>query len=907
MTPDGLYRTPVSEGKTGTCENRNVTKPALHVTIRVVACVVAVLVGETVSHAQTAALAGRVIDEHGAALGGATATLTAEGAAPLVSITDGTGAYRFDRIAEGRYTLVVELSGFRTERRSDIDIRATAGTTTTIDVRLVLAPFAQQVDVVAVAPLLGGGVSREKIPVTVHVLDSSALADRQSPSLAGALYERLGSVALEEATTNPFQPNLRFRGFTASPVLGLPQGVAVYQNGVRINEAFGDTVQFDLIPQFAIDGVQLSAGAEPTYGLNALGGVLALRLKNGFDHSGFRGELLGGSFDRFSGTGEFGASHGPWGFYVGATRFDEVGWRQQSPSEVTQFVTDVAYREGRVDAGVSFTYADSSLNGNGSAPIELLAVDRSALFTYPDTTTNRLAFTQGRLNVAMSSTWSVQLSGYYRDLDQKTLNGDEAEFAVCDGDALPFGAPDTTLCFSTGGDDDGAAGGGMEAEPLVDVRTGRFITQNDAEGSGAFNRTTTRAQGYGAAFQANANTVISGRENVLTLGASVDLADIAFGSNSEVGTLTVDRTVAGSGLFAGIFGEAPDDRFNAGLDTENRSVGVYLSNTLSVTGRLHLTASGRFNQAHLDIFDRLGTSLSGTHSFSRLNVSGGAVYALTDTTSVFGRYAESNRAPTAVELSCADPDEPCRVPNAFVSDPPLEQAVARSVEGGLRGRVRSGAVASVDWSATVYRTAIVDDILFVASPDLIGTGFFQNAGDTRHVGLDLDLTGQIARVGWFVSYGLAQATFESELELPSAERVNDAASENGTITVQPGDRLPSVPRHSLGAGLRYGVTDAWDVAFDVVATSSRVFVGDEGNDQAMLDGYGIVNVRSAYRISRNLEFFVRVDNLFDVEYSTFGALAEVEIFLREAPNANDPRFLGPSPPRAAFTGLRVTF
>ena len=119
------------------------------------------------------------------------------------------------------------------------------------------------------------------------------LAARGAASMADALNERLGAVALEGTTTNLFQPTLRFRGFTASPLIGLPQGIAVYQNGVRINEPFGDTVQFDLMPQFAIDNVQLSAGADPTYGLNALGGALALGLKNGFDHTGFsqRGAL----------------------------------------------------------------------------------------------------------------------------------------------------------------------------------------------------------------------------------------------------------------------------------------------------------------------------------------------------------------------------------------------------------------------------------------------------------------------------------------------------------------------------------------------------------------------------------------------------------------------------------------
>ena len=213
------------------------------------------------------------------------------------------------------------------------------------------------------------------------------------------------------------------------------------------------------------------------------------------------------------------------------------------------------------------------------------------------------------------------------------------------------------------------------------------MTSDDAVGDGAFNRTTTRSKGYGAALQATAHAVLGGRENVLTVGAAADLADIAFASSSEVGTLTPARGVTGSGLFAGVLGMAPDDRFSAGIDTDNRSLGVYLSNTLSMTERVHVTVSGRFNRARIDILDRLGTSLDGNHDFSRFNVGAGAVFELTDAASMFGRYAESNRAPTAAELSCADPAEPCRVPNAFVSDS-TARASSRALVRGRSARPR---------------------------------------------------------------------------------------------------------------------------------------------------------------------------------------------------------------------------
>ena len=874
--------------------------------------------------AQTGSLTGTVTDAQGAAAPGATVAAQPALGPPVTVTTDTAGGYMLD-LEPGTYDVTFTLSGFETQFREGV--RIAAGEANVVDAMLPLAAIAEQVDVVAITPLPGTGIPRDRVAGAVSLIDGDDLAALGAASMADALNERLGAVSLEGTTTNLFQPTLRFRGFTASPLLGLPQGIAVYQNGVRINEPFGDTVQFDLMPQFALDRVQLSAGSDPTYGLNALGGALALGLKNGFDDRGFRGEFSGGAFGRLSTTAEYGAGSGPWAFYGGATHFREDGWRVASPSEVTQAFADVGYRDGGVDAGISFTYADTSLNGNAPAPVELLEVDRTAVFTFPDTTENRLGFVQGRANVAASDVWSMQITGYYRDLDRRTLNGDEAEFEVCDDDALPAGAPEQTLCFGADdddddgddhgddhhdaddddgdGDDDDHDGDEEEAAPLVDLVSGGFITSLDAAGDGAYNRTTTLAQGYGATVQATASTTAGTRENVFVVGVSADLAGVAFESSSEPGSLTAERGVSGSGLRTSLYGLGGDDLFNTRLETANSAFGLYVSDTLSLSDRAHVTVSGRFNRAGIDITDLLGTSLDGSHTFARFNPAVGAVYQADENTSFFARYSESNRAPTAAELSCADPAEPCRVPNAFVADPPLEQAVARSFDVGVRGRWESGAGRG-EWSVAAYRTRIDDDILFVASPELLGTGYFQNAGATARSGLDVELNGRAARTGWYVSYGLVDATFESSLLLPSDEEVNDAATDEG-VAVAPGDRLPGIPRHSLKLGARQDLTGAWNAALEVVVASSRFFLGDEGNDQIPLDGYGVVNLRSSYRFDSGVELFARIDNLLDAWYATSGVLAELEVYLREVPDASDPRFVGPGLPRSAFGGVRVRF
>src|ERR1044071_6229335 len=137
------------------------------------------------------------------------------------------------------------------------------------------------VEVIAVSPVLGSGIDPDKVPANLRILSDRDLNREGVPDLAGTLQRRVSSVTLNDVEGNPFQPNIQFRGFDASPVIGTPQGLAVYQNGVRINEAFGDTVHWDLIPEPAIERLNLVTG-NPVFGLNALGGALAVEMKNGF-------------------------------------------------------------------------------------------------------------------------------------------------------------------------------------------------------------------------------------------------------------------------------------------------------------------------------------------------------------------------------------------------------------------------------------------------------------------------------------------------------------------------------------------------------------------------------------------------------------------------------------------------
>src|ERR1700761_2006303 len=182
--------------------------------------------------------------------------------------------------------------------------------------------FAQQqalpeIQVIANTPLPGAGVDRDKLPSTSYSVDSSDFQRTYSQNVTDTLFQRIPGVTMSDPNGNSAQQEIRFRGFAASPLQGTPQGLAVYMNGIRINESFGDTVNWDLIPTNAIQRADVLTG-NPIFGLNALGGAISLQMKNGFTWQGFEQELQGGSYARAQGAMQYGAQSGNWSTYIAA-------------------------------------------------------------------------------------------------------------------------------------------------------------------------------------------------------------------------------------------------------------------------------------------------------------------------------------------------------------------------------------------------------------------------------------------------------------------------------------------------------------------------------------------------------------------------------------------------------------
>jgi len=725
-------------------------------------------------------------------------------------------------------------------------------------------------------------IDRDKVPSATQTLTAQDFQPWVAPSVTDALMRVVPGVFITDLAVNPFQPEIQYRGFESGPTLGVPQGIAVYQNGVRINESFGDTVNWDLIPQRAIRRLDVFP-SNPIFGLNAIAGAVSIEMKNGFNYKGGEIEGIVGSFGRRSVGWQYGAQKDNIAFYTAGDALNDNGWRREGQSSLRRIYADVGYRGNDSEFHLNFTGASNRFGAAASTPIELLNRDWSSVLTLPQTYQNKLAFLNATGSVQLSDTWTVKGNAYVRSFRQRHVDGN-----ITDVDDCP--APnDENLCF---GDDASPlllpGGGGVPADIL-----------NGAP-AGSIDRTRTVANTIGGTLQAASSDKVFGLNNQFVVGTSIDHGRVRFNSSSELGTIGRDFFVTGTGVLI-----RPEDGSVAPVDlkTRNTYFGFYLTDTIDITSRLSLTAGGRFNLAQIKLLDQLGTDLNGSHSFSRFNPVIGATYKLTPNVTVYAGYSEANRAPTPAELACSNPERPCLLDISLVEDPPLKQVVAHTYEAGVRGTVPLGGKnGRIDWSFGVFTTDSTDDIINVASP-IIGRSFFVNAGTTRRQGIEASATYQADRWNVFATYSLVDATFRNTLTLVSAN--NPFADADGNITVQPGDHLPRVPRHRFKFGAEYAVFDNWKVGGDVIVASGQFFLGDEANLNPKLPGYWVANLHSNYQVTKNIEVFGTVRNLFDRRYYTMGTFFNTE----EVPfvNLTDPRTVSPAAPRAFYAGLRGKF
>lgn len=788
---------------------------------------------------------------------------------------------------------------------------------------------AEPAEIVVIATPLSSGDSADP----ARTIPAKALASAHTLSAVDALDRFTPGIFLNAVQGNPLQPDVSYHGYTASPLLGTPQGLSLYVDGVRTNQPFGDVISWDLIPTSAIRTLQFVPSPSPLFGRNSIGGALTIVTKDGRSDPGMTADVSHGSFGRTIARATVGGEAGRLNWFGSADYVNEHGWRDHSPSRAGVLFGKLGWTDGGTEAALSTNYADTDLSGNGLQEMRLLDRDRRSVYTYPDTTRNRASVTVLTLKREAGSGWTLSANAFYRRLRARTFNGDVNDEALGENLYQPNRAERAALAAA------GYTGVPLAGESQANTPFPRFRcianvllnSEPNEKCDGLANRSATRQREWGG----TAELAWTAGPSHLTLGLAYVHSRSQFAQSSQFGYLTADRgvvAVSGPGAFADGTQDS-ENAFDARVDVSGRTtaIGLYAAETLQVTPGLTADLSGRFDRTVIRSRDAITPgggpgSLDGRARYARFNPALALRWTARPGLDLSAAVAQTSRTPSAIELGCADPATPCRLPNAMAGDPPLQDVVARTVE--LRGSYRWKGIGA---SIGLFRTVNRRDILFVAD-DQAGFGYFRNFGRTRRQGVDVQVSGTFGPLQLTASYTFLDATYRTA-ETLGAEANSSADGGpglGGDIAISKGDRLPLIPRHLFKAGVTWQPVRMLSLSADMVAASGTIARGNENGGHSP-DGvyylgpgrtrpYAVVNVGADLHVASGVTLYAQVDNLLDRRYATAAQLGHAAFdangsFVARpfAATAGGERpllsstFYAPGAPRSVMVGARLAF
>ncbi len=710
-----------------------------------------------------------------------------------------------------------------------------------------------EVRVTAPARLPAEPLPPSSIPAAVQVIPGEEIQRSGAVTLQDFL-TRLPGVTLNDEQGNSFQPEISLRGFQGSPVTGIPQGISVFLDGVRINEPDVEQINFDLLPVDDIERIELIRGPSAIFGRNTLAGALNIITRRGAPVKEIVPELDGGSFGRQKYRLSLGGTEGLIDYYFSGTLFREDGWREVSEGRLGKAFGKLGYKHGGTDVTLSFQYAQNRIEQAGPLPLSLLTRDRTLNFTPGDFFRPLLNFGILNLRQELGRGLALSLNGFGRQLDTEQFNVNLAT--------------DNTRTFSS----------------------------------------TTSA---GGTIQLSHEAVLLGRQNRLILGVDYvhhDLRNRVFAEKNDrsLTDCLSDAVAAGVDLTTA----CPLKRLSTKVLGTQDAIGPYLQDTFDLARGLFLnsdsfvlTAAARWDWLRHDIADRspprAGPSSTGISTFSRLNPRIGFNYNLSPDYGLYFSYSEGFRAPALLELTCARAAAPCPGLQAGTAPDPLLKAVkARNYEVGFRAKPLSW----LEGDLSLFRTDVSDDISSV-SPTGTTAVFFQNIGDTRRQGTELALRGTYkGLVDGYANYTFTEATFQDDVVLFTPRLTPDCVARPCTEFVRAGNDFSLIPHHRVNAGVDYHLARWLTLSVAAYYVGEQRFRGDEANVAPKLNDYVVLNggIRARWK---GLAGFVWINNLLDKEYETFGTFAPNP----KLPGSPIEPFLTPGLPIHVYGGVSYRF
>jgi outer membrane receptor protein involved in Fe transport len=711
-----------------------------------------------------------------------------------------------------------------------------------------------EIQVSAPARLPEFALSPSSIPATLQVIPGADIRESGAPNLQEYL-TRLPGLTVNDEQGNSAQLDLSFRGFQGTSVTGIPQGVSVFLDGVRINEPTVEEINFDLIPLDDVERIELIRGPSAVFGRNTLGGSINIITRRGGPTREIEPVLEGGSFGRQKYRLSLGGTEDLIDYYFSATLAREDGWRDEAQSRIGRAFGKLGYKHTGTDLTLSYQYVENRIEQAGSLPESLLREDRTLNFTGGDFYKPYMNFVTLNLRQELTEELSLSLNAFGRQLDVEQFN-----------------------------------------VSLIGENTRQFNDSTSAGGT----------------LQIAHHTAVFGRENRLVAGVEYSHFDVSSNTFEEQNETTLPECLE-EAIAAGEdpAQACPPSQLASRVVDKQDTVGVYLQDTLDLArsalfegDSLVLTAAGRFDWIRHDIKDLTPVEPGRPNStqesrFDRINPRLGINYNFSKDYGVFAAYSQGFRAPAFLELTCAGPGAICPGLQAGVApDPPLKSVKATNYELGFRARP----LPWLEGELSLFRTDVEDDIFSVTPTGTIGL-FFQNIGDTRRQGLELGIRGRFgSALEAYLNYAYTAATFETTAELATPRLTAGCTTPPCTQLVRPGNDIPLIPNHRLNLGVDYHLTPWLTLFLTGSVVGEQRLRGDEANEEQPLDPYFVMS-GGARAHWRRLSAFLTINNLLDARYETFGTFAP------NAREAGDPieRFLTPGPPINLVAGISYRF
>jgi outer membrane receptor protein involved in Fe transport len=592
-------------------------------------------------------------------------------------------------------------------------------------------PMVEELTVEAPSRLHGAGARHDGL--TVQVLEREELEARGARTVQEAL-QQLPGVNLTDEQGNGFQQDLTMRGFTASPVTGLAQGVSIFLDGVRLNEPAAEEVNFDLVPLTEVERIEIIRGPSSVFGRNTLGGAVNVVTRRGGDRLEVEAQLEGASWRHREAHARVAGPLGPLDGYLAAGAFQGDGWRVEGGGKGARAFGKLGLRREGTDLALSYQAQQDRIQQAGSLPLSTLEQDRRANYTAGDFFLPTLHLVTLNGTQRLGPGLSLAVNGFLRALDAEQYNSS-------------YLSPDTRM----------------------------------------FNRTRS----WGGAAQLEHQATLGRVHSRLSLGAEATGNEVRIRVHEEPNA-QFGSAEDGSAL-PRLLAELADDQAALGAFVQE---GLRISE--GPLSGLGVTASLRYDRIGHDIVDTSPVnpgSATGAGSFEAWTPALGVAWSFAPRWLATASYTGGFRAPAFLELTCADAEAPCVglqagvAPDATFTQ--LQAVRSQALEAGLQASPLQGLTATV----SVFRIDLRDDI-YAVTPAGTTLVYFQNVGATRRQGVEATLQLRRRHLDVDASYAYTRATFEDDLELATARTPTgtQAVHPGDELPLTPNHRLDLMAR-----------------------------------------------------------------------------------------------------------------